>query len=95
MYEDVRVVHALNNVYKQHGKSDLHRGSNNDPDSCNTLELCARRRALRNLPISDRTIVSDAIDSLRQKAGIGTDAALAVLMRLGIFLLECEGKRMR
>ena len=93
-FDEISVEDVLSDIYKQYGKDDEHKGSHDDPDSCNTYEMLARRRALRSLPTSDRSVISDAIDVIRRKANIGSDAALAVIMRLGIYLDACE-KRMQ
>lgn len=94
MYEDIRVKTVLSSVYHEHGCNAFHKGSHSDPNSLNTMELTARRKAFNNLDASDRITLDKMIDRICEKTGFGTDAALSVLMRLGIFLVACE-KRTR
>lgn len=92
MFQEIRVKTELNNVYKEYGKSCLHRGTKNDPDSMNTLETISRRKAYRALESGDRVKINKMIDNFCDKTGFGTDAALMVLMRLGVFFNACEKK---
>ena len=90
MFEEIRVKTVLNEVYRENGRDPFHRGCNNDADSLNTLELSARRKAYRALGSADRVIFRKMIDNFRDKTEFGEDAALAVMMRLGIFFMVCE-----
>ena len=94
MFQEIRVKTVLNNVYRENGRDPFHRGGNNDADSLNTLELEARRKAFRRMESSDRVKLRKMIENFRDKTEFGEDAALAVMMRLGIFFMVCE-KRMK
>lgn len=89
----VRVKDVIEEVYREAGRgNDDSRGSKNDPDSRNSLETIAWRKAYRHLGVHDRIVVGDAMRTLREKMGTRDDAALSILMRLGVYLLRCEGK---
>ena len=88
--EDIRVGALIGGVYKQCGfVIDEKRGSKNDPDSRASRELAARRLGFRHLDPGDRQCVDGCVKVLTEKAGIGDDAALDILMRIGIFLKRC------
>lgn len=55
-----------------------------DPESLIYLEAGVRRKTFRAIPTSDRVIIAGAVDRLEEKAGIGDDAALQILMHIGI-----------
>ena len=94
MYQEIRVKTLLNDVYRKAGRDPYYKGGHNDPNSLSSLELVARRKAYRALEVSDRVKLDKMADVICEKTGFGTDAALSVLMRLGIYLDACE-KRMK
>ena len=85
----------MNDVYREHGANPFYKGGHNDPNSISTMELTARRKAFNNLDASDRITLDKMIDRICEKTGYGTDAALSILMNLGIFLGECEKKAVK
>lgn len=81
----------INAVYAEHGKDpEEPRGSKNDPKSKASLEQGAFRKAFGKLEYRDRCVIADALRVLSAKAGLQKDAALAVLMKIGLFLEEVE-----
>ena len=89
MYEDVRVKQIIKEIYREHGKDSRHRGSAHDAGSCNSMELVARRKAYRSLETSDRITLDKMIDRICEKTHLGTDAALGILMHIGVFINTC------
>ena len=83
----------MNDVYREHGANPFYKGGHNDPNSISTMELTARRKAFNNLPAGERIALDKMIDKICARTGYGTDAALSILMHLGIFLGECEKKK--
>ena len=90
MYEEIRVKTLLNNFYRGFGQDPTHRGGKCNPESINSIELVARRKAYRALASSDRVKLRKCINNFRDKTGMGEDTALMLIMRLGIFLDACE-----
>ena len=94
MYEEIRVKTVLNDVYREHGCNPFHKGGHSDPNSLSTMELTARRKAFNALETSDRMALNRMVDAICEKTGFGTDSALSLLMRMGIFFDACA-KRIR
>lgn len=63
-----------------------------DPESLIYLEAGVRRKTFRAIPTSDRVIIAGAVDRLEEKAGIGDDAALQIIMHLGILFSAANYK---
>ena len=93
MYEEIRVKNILDEVYREHGRTEASKGSHDDPDSKSSLELSARRRAFTDLTVADRRVISRAAKDIIEQTGLKRDAGLSVLMHLGIFLIACERRR--
>ena len=89
--ETVRVKTLMQNLYEEHGRPKYEgKGNKNDPNSKNTLETLAYRKAYRALGSQDRAVIDGAVKRFSERTHLGWDAALGTLMRLGIFLTECE-----
>ena len=92
MFQEIRVKTVLYEVYREHGCNPFYKGGHSDPNSISTMELTARRKAFNGMPAAERIRLDKMIDKICEKTGYGTDAALSILMNLGIFLGECEKK---
>ena len=90
MYEDIRVKKYLDNFYKECGHTEAYRGSNGDPNSCNYMERRARSIAHKNSDLHDKVVLNRMIKTCETDLHMKYDQALALLMRLGIFLVAVE-----
>lgn len=89
--ETIRVKTLMQDFYEENGRSKYEKkGSKSDPESRLSLETLAYRKAYRHLGSKDKMIIDGAIARLSEVTNLGQDAALGTLMRLGIFLTECE-----
>ena len=89
--ETIRVKNLMQNIYEEHGRPKYEgKGNKNDPNSKNTLETLAYRKAYRALGSQDRVVIDGAVKRFSEVTHLGTDAALGTLMRLGIWLAEVK-----
>lgn len=85
--ELIRAGRLIDRVYEEQGlRPDAKKGSKNDPDSRISRELQAKRLGLRHLEPEDRRRVESCVEALTERAEIGEEAALDVLMRIGLLL---------
>lgn len=89
--ETVRVRCLMDDVYEAYGRSKYEgKGNKADPNSKNTLETLAYRKAYRSLGSKDRALIDHAVKRFSELTNLGWDAALGTFMRLGIFLSEVQ-----
>lgn len=94
MYRNIYVRDVLDEVYKDFGKNMYCRDVANDPNPCSNIETYSKRRAWKKLQEDDQKEIEIMVKNVCEKTHLKKDAALSLLMRLGIFLKACE-KRSR
>ena len=90
MYRNIYVRDVLDDVYKEFGKNMYCRDVANDPNPCGSLETRSKRRAWKKLQEDDPKKIENMVKKVCEKTHLKEDAALSLLMRLGIFLKACE-----